>query len=624
MIRTGVAELTDGWGGEFFDSLATAAQILYTTVTSTVTDVVTGIEQAVETIVVTVVTGVVNAVTGLVDAFDAALQTVEQAADFVGALLAKAGAEIQSVIDFVKDLFDWDDILVAQEVLAKNIRETATIAKTFLTGAGTAAVEAIGRFQTSVDADFASWRAALTGGMPGEQAGKSRNSPPQDVRTTYLTSQMRAGLTGQDTDSTIDAYFGQALSTLMTDLTVPMEQLVASLPTAIDTSGFFDAFADPGSLLTTGLDLLLQGVQALTDLSLDAAQLLVEAITSLVEALIDGLMAMANAEIDIPLVTPFVEQVVFQGRAKLTMVDLLALGAAIPLTIAYKALSGDDSPAFTQADHDVFLQMDSSQYTWISNPFAASTPATDDADALAEPGFTPLSGRGVDGVKWGSGFVAAIAAGFWGVTATYSDFDFMGRAGVTGSSASIFGNPPEQVKFHQPLNIILLAAQGLYIVGTIPWKTDFNTTDDSIAFGLWASQLIPFVSNAISSGRNTTAWGKKGDPVVTGAYGVVSIAITAWLWRERTQRPDNDPVAVALEGFTNLFGALTWAPQLLKVSPVVQTLIALGVLDIVSYAMVIALTLGATGHDMAKTLGGGNQTAAAGPRAVPSLAPVTG
>ncbi len=617
-IAAGAGELEFGWfGGDFFDNLASAAKILYTTVTTTVTDAVTKAVQEVETIVVTLITGIRDAATGLVKAFDAALQTVEEAAAFVGAMLARAGAEMQHILDMARDLFEWDDILVAQEVLARYLRQITPITKTFINSAGQKAAGAIERFTESVDADFDSWRRSLTGNTPGDRAAAARNSPPQDMRSSYLSSKLRAGL-GQDSEgSDLDGYFGSTLTTLQTRLGPAFDRLFASLPNAIDTSGFFDALADPDKLLTAGLGLLLQAVQALTDLALSAAKLLVEAITALADALIDGVYALATARIDIPLVTPFVEQVVFKGRVRLTLVDLVALGGAIPLTVTYKSASGTDNPVFSKADHDTFLTLPASQYTWIRNPFAphaplAAAPGASGASsagsdsgleaasrAMIEPEFALLASDFPQLVQWGLSFIAGAAVDAWGAIAIVSDSLWSMEVVISGSS-SIGSQTPPQVKFETPLNGYNLGLQFCYLQTTLPLATDFNDPGDKIAFGLWASQLIPFVSNAVASGKATKAWGNKGDPVVTGAYGVVSIAITAWLWWQRTQDPMNDPTDSTLEGMNNLFGSLSWAPQLLKAFPA-QNLYSLGALlaiDLLSYPCVMGLTWANTIYDM--------------------------
>jgi hypothetical protein len=80
--------------------------------------------------------------------------------------------------------------------------------------------------------------------------------------------------------------------------------------------------------------------------------------------------------------------------------------------------------------------------------------------------------------------------------------------------------------------------------------------------------------------------------------------MTIWLWYERSRSSKYDPAASALEGMNNLFGSLSWAPQLLKASPKqsFSTLLALGVLDVLSYPSVCLLTWIGTTYNIVTTL----------------------
>ncbi len=599
LLSSAEGQLSRRWfGGDFLSAVEDAASVIVTTVETVVTDVVTRVEEVVKTIVVTVVTEIRDAVTGLVQAFDAALQTVEDAVDFVAAVLRKVGAEIARVVEFLRDLFEWDDILVAQQVMEKYLVESRSIIGQRLHGAGDRAVKAVEAFRTSLDTNITAWRAGIGADTVSQRSTAARTAPPQNVQSGYLTSMLGQNLGASGVGATLQDEFGALVGALHDELSTASATFLHRAPDLIDTSGFTGAFSDANTLFGAGLDVLLQAVQAVADLALEMTEDVLRAILALLDKLLDALYKIATTRLDIPIVTPFYEQVVMRGNGgQLTLFSLLALLAAIPMTVTYKALTRSDEPVFSIADRDAFLAMDASAYTWISDPFAPKSMLTPRTATL------PISDHAIQALNWAGGFLYTASTNVWGLAATASDVLWVATVVTAGSSASLFGEPaPTQPKFEKPLCYVVLGSQLACLVTGYPWSTDFGSTPDAIAFGLWAAQAVPLVSNLVAS--TVDGWGKIGDPALTGAYGVVCMGLMAWLWWERDHAPGADRAADAAEGMGNLFGNLTWCVQLIKLSPTQSfyTIVALLLLDFVGYAGLAVTTFARTITDMAAKL----------------------
>jgi hypothetical protein len=230
-----------------------------------------------------------------------------------------------------------------------------------------------------------------------------------------------------------------SLSKLLTDAST---RFVQDAPDRIDTSGFSAAFADANKLLGAGVDLVLQALKAVVDLALEMAEEVIRAIVALLGKLLDILHKMATTRIDVPILMPFYEDIVMGGNGEqVTLLSLISLAAAVPLTIAYKALSGRDEPVFGQQQHDAFMALDGSRYTWLHNPFAPRT------QVLAAGGL-PIDEHVVDGLNWAGGFVSAVSAAVWGIATTISDGVWIAEVVIRGSSASLFGDPPPGVRLN--------------------------------------------------------------------------------------------------------------------------------------------------------------------------------
>jgi hypothetical protein len=567
-----------------WDGMEDAADVIVSTVETTVEDVASGAREVMRAVVVTVVTGVRDAVTGLIRAWDAVVQTVEDALDFVRGLLRTVGARIHELLDYLKDLFEWDDILATQRVMEKYLVEMRTPLKVAVDGAGSAAVGAIRSFRARVDREFDSWRGVVDGRQLQARKAAVRSAPASGIRSSYFFSMLSHALEAAK-PSRPD--LGDRLQRVLSDTFQRLEREVAAglgtLPDRVRAAGLENALADPERLVGAGIDLLLACVQAVADTALELGETVVRAIADIIDVLLDALHDFCTTRISLPLVTDFYEQVVMEGDgSEMTPFSMIALLAAIPMTVAYKAISGRDEPVFSESQSAEFLRRAGSDYDWIRSPFGGAT--------APRGAKLPLSQGTLLRIGWAQNWIYAASLLAWGTAATVGDSRW-----VIQSAVGI----PTNFKFEKPLGYVVLGAQAVCLRMSMPLATDFARPVDQLNFAIWASQVLPLVSNCVAVG--VESWGNYFDAAATGGYGVAYLALILALWVQRDQEEAADRRVNALEGVTNLFASLTLIPQLGKYmkGPAV---VAIPLLDAFSYLAVAAFYIGRTSDEMVRTL----------------------
>ena len=122
------------------------------------TQVITGIRVLVNTVV-----------NGVQQTLSLVLETVEQATRFVGTLLESLGAKLQDLLNYIKALFNWSDILATEQVIEHALIELKRVAAEAVASLAQGAYvdQGITRLRTLIDTNFDSWVAALGGPAPG-------------------------------------------------------------------------------------------------------------------------------------------------------------------------------------------------------------------------------------------------------------------------------------------------------------------------------------------------------------------------------------------------------------------------------------------------------------------------
>lgn len=540
----GAAEnkLQKRWFGEsIFHAMESALHVVISTVETTVTHAVTAVVSTVKSIVVTVVDAAKKAV-------DAVLQTVEDAIDFVAAALKRLGADIASVVDYLRALFAWDDILLAHDVIARYLEQSEHMVLEAVQQSGAKASASIESFRAQLDAKFEDWKKSILGlGSPSQAMSGYEAKPRQDIQSNYLGSMLdhNAKHIKPDAAPSFPSAFNQGVEQFTNALGAGLENYISGVPSLLESANLQEIFSSPANMLDKGLAFILEIVKQIADAALGAAETLVQAITAALQTLLQASYAFCSQRINIPIVTSFYENVVMKGNGQLSILSLISLMAAIPATLSWKIINADDKPLFSEAERTQFLSISGNQYNWISLP--------DDPTHSKRSPILPADVVRRLGI--GMGFTNAAAQLVWGIAVTLGDAIWLIKKVAVGP-----GNP----KFARPLVFLMLGGQLLAVVATFPWGTNFSLPMDQLAFAMWASYFVPFISNIIAIFSEVWQW--PGDAAVSAGYGAVYIALTIALWVTRSSQP-TVPDRGVLEGVANLFTGLTYLAQGLRLVP---------------------------------------------------------
>jgi uncharacterized protein YutE (UPF0331/DUF86 family) len=563
------------------DAIKTGGTVVLSAVSTTIQQagqlaeqVITGIRVVINTVVA-----------GVQKAYTLVLQTVEDAGRFVGSVLDSLGTTVQNLINYLKSLFNWGDIVATQLVIEdallqiqRVIREAiATLAQ------GQFVDDAISRLQTLINTNFDSWITALTGhAAPVNTDG---NAPPQDVQSKYLQSLFNDNISR--TGGGLDAFqLSQQVIAVAQQLATRLQAAGGTLFSAetFQNSGLNDLLQHPEHLLTLqGIADLLGIIKPLLNAGLSIAGAVIHAMLELMGVVLNALLDLFTTRINIPILTDFVEQVVFQGQSQLTVVSLVSLLAAVPFTIIYKLASGHNRPPITMADTAMLRNLHWSDiWARVTAAFTGTrelAAAGADARDVARPDDAAWNAAG-----WALGFVGIAVSGVIGTMTVIEDLS-LGIAEKT------------------PFGIVKLVLSGVNFLIGLPLdvvRDGFTNTPSDLNFALWLSGLVGLVSSIV--GAVNPAWGDKGDPGLATFFGVTQVAMFTAIWVLKDQMTDPDTKGDALEGTTNILSTLQGWPQFLKytkdteAAPIAFPILA--AVDGFSYATVAAFNLGRTADDI--------------------------
>ncbi|HET9648257.1 MAG TPA: hypothetical protein VFP34_08510 [Microlunatus sp.] len=279
------------------------------------------------------------------------LETVEDAVNFVVKLLAKFGATVARVVAFVKSVFNWTDIKMAQRVTEAALSQLPAAATYALRAMESSATARLTDLQTVIGTHFDGWIAALGTQSFNDGATPAKRQPPQDSQSKYVAS-MYADNIGAATGAANPTLSGP-LS--LADLTLFQSQLpVDSLPAlqaAAASSQLSSYLASAESFLDAALSHLLAGLQTLVVDVIGLVRSAVEAVFDVIVDIIQAVFELCMQPISIPFLTDFYEQVIFSGSGeRLTLLSLTSLVTAVPFTVACRLAGSQPGPVFTAGD----------------------------------------------------------------------------------------------------------------------------------------------------------------------------------------------------------------------------------------------------------------------------------
>jgi len=377
------------------DHVKSAERMLVNTVKTVIKDA-DGIEREVEHLVITAVDKAGHALYALIEA-------VDHAVDVVAGILEKLGSDIKKIVTFLKDLFNWQDVLNTQRIIHVYINNLQGFVIEVANSAAAAATGALTSFKQTVDARIDGWRDTLISAGTQHTSTDTSTAPPLNVKSNYVQHMTMGTLHKQSTTPTVSAsgsgldpsFLRAPAVQLGEQWLAAMGQTWEELPDQILHSPV-GAVHDVKSFLLDCVEVLLNTLEALADAVANSLIELVAALATVIDEMITGIYRIGNQELEIPVLTAFYEKVVMRNNGeKLTLLSLGSLLAAMPYTFAYK-LTHDDRPPYSKEEAEAFAALPPSQYTWLVNPFQLR--AVRDTNAASENAPPVVLAAGVIGM----------------------------------------------------------------------------------------------------------------------------------------------------------------------------------------------------------------------------------
>jgi len=549
--------------GDFWEAVKSAASVFVETVETTIVETVV----AIKTVLVTAIDAAGNAVQGV-------LHTIEDAIGFVGALFAKLGAEIEDVIDFVKAVFDWDDIRRTAGVIESLFRHTPEALGLMLQDARTQVDDAILKFQAYLDKQLDDDIKALGPASANGKSAGAKAAPPSDIQSRYVGSLFAANAqNASDPSGAMNIKANPGLSSLWSskfnDTTMQgVSSALASQPAI---------FNSPDSLLDSVFADVLAALKSALDALLTLLRSAVDAVFEMAADAISALFAIAQARIEIPLLTDFYEQVVMGGQGEFSLLGVVSLMGAMGFNVAYKLITRRTEQVFSDA-----LSQEMKAPGFLVNAYKASPVRR---ALTGQPDLPPSIARTAAGgpdalqiAQWIMGYAYAATTVVWGVAATMEDVEAIKLVAPEPAGAPI--NVVTKVKMvGQTLTLFTN-----FPVFSVPENS--STTMILIALGMYGGGLSQFASNVKAA--QDPKWSFFGDPLFTGTFGALQLAGSIAYGVKG---------GGALAGIADGLGAFEWIPQLGKLWPAAKWLVP--IVDAVAYGGVAVVTMVATGMDIA-------------------------
>jgi Concanavalin A-like lectin/glucanases superfamily len=446
------------------------------------------------------------------------IETVHHAVAAVAGVFQKIGVAVSAVVDFLKELFNWDDILATQQFIEAQLRAVVPYVNQNLASAQAYVIKQLATARQQADRYIAGLQRDLIQRAVASAQSSAAFGQPQDVTSSYVSHLAVSNVSGA------------VLSPGGTDITPPAASPFADMSGNASYSKLVGHINGLGASVSLGLADILSwflGVvaEALDD-AIGLAQDLVTAIFKAIEAAFAAIDAQLGHRIEIPLVTALYEQVITKGRSTLTFYSVAALLGAAPLTIMSKLIRG------------------TAPFAGLTAPPLPAWPF----DAQGDPRQVPRGdATAMVKVTWAFGAASTLLAPLVAVLAT--------RRRLTAKT-----DTPAQRKIwvgtlwvNQLAQFPALALQP-YVDGT-------GTTETAgiavFQFLNWSIQFVPVVLNSYVLLRPPVAVGvimKESESDFLSAYGLVHLVLYTVQLMYALVAGAGDPANKTWENFLRFFG----------------------------------------------------------------------
>ncbi|GJL69842.1 MAG: hypothetical protein NPIRA06_24770 [Nitrospirales bacterium] len=313
------------------------------------------------------------------------ISTIKQAGAACQTLFAKIRdladeiyTAMQDVIAWLKMMFDWGDILNTHTAIKSTVTQTLTNMQNSIAGAE----KDFPNYFSSLNAEITKVFTDLEQYFDNSTSfnGMANNAQTQAAAlsgsggnvlaaTTILNKEQEYASKCKYIYSRSKSYFGDIAPAALAGLPPrlgdgdPTQSILQAVQTYIldpkDSQGhsyftqYFDTFnqtimnavSDPSEFFDLIILTFLEAAKDLTLFIVGAIEQVLEAIIKLLGQALSAFQSMINTKIDIPIISWLWKTWISPGD-DLTLLDLSCLIAAVPATILYKLLYGDNNPPF--------------------------------------------------------------------------------------------------------------------------------------------------------------------------------------------------------------------------------------------------------------------------------------
>ncbi|MDJ0764292.1 MAG: LamG domain-containing protein [Myxococcota bacterium] len=370
-LLTSLSSLWD----DFKNGVKKAAKVVISAVEDAVHVVVDWVDEAVKSIKVTLTS---------------AYQVGEAVFGFLSQTLEKWGGAIadiaRKVVDFFRNIFEWDDIVRTQQVLSTVLNKSFNVTVAMLQSVQAMVdsffdglegqiheyfqqiIEQMGNRSVSemISGDRGFERRIHPSAAIGNQGFGAQLFQSYGVENNFLLEKLQANLSDDDPGTVWDPD-PTVLENIWKHLYERVKDKVTNGPaiTAFNQAikYFVGIFSNPEQMSNLLIKGFLSVLEGLAEAGVEAVSIAVDILFTVVETAFAAITALWNQEVDIPVISWLFSKIA--GGAKLTPLNLATLIVAVPVTIIYKAINEGKAP-FSASDLKWF------QDHPLPNPFASA------------------------------------------------------------------------------------------------------------------------------------------------------------------------------------------------------------------------------------------------------------
>ncbi len=290
------------------------------------------------------------------------IKGIEEVISVVQSIFAAIAAFVEKVIKWLEALFSWQDIIDTKNALRMGVEKSGDYIVNLIT---TQAKPLVKGFFTNAEASVTAYFDTLE----AQVAGKSMQDFVSNAQPTPMAAgahpllMLADGTALQPSTFSGNVHNNSILDKILNflegapdlpsiDLTTVMQDFGDAVTTALTEfeNGFQAAwnavvvlFTDPKDFATLGLADLLEAVKDLILAALAFADGIVESLLALISAAATYVTDLLTVPLEIPLITPLLNLI---GIPNVSIADVFCMVAAVPLTVVYKLINGEDAKLF--------------------------------------------------------------------------------------------------------------------------------------------------------------------------------------------------------------------------------------------------------------------------------------